>query len=152
MLTKQIPIQAATHSSYRDSNRLIPLFNPTPTLMQPESYPHTLIQPDSYPDSSRLLPRFKVHCHGAPPQPKCPNAPLGPDYEVPGPSSSMTEDEVYSYASMVAIFRLPFLFGWRPPYHKKIGTETFWNKNEEYTMMPLICLVAGNSHFVSRWW
>eukprot|EP00035_Acanthoeca_spectabilis_P014671 m.284093 g.284093 ORF g.284093 m.284093 type:complete len:325 (-) comp16194_c0_seq1:173-1147(-) len=29
----------------------------------------------------------------------------GPDYYIPGPYSSMTEDEVYAYASMVAIFR-----------------------------------------------
>ena len=108
------------------------------------------------------LPVGKVHCHGAPPQPKCPNAPLGkcfharvlqlptvarrrrahprpagqlnhrrhphlhstpaapalplrpcpraapppgPDYYVPGNHSAMTADEVYSYASMVAMFR-----------------------------------------------
>lgn len=42
---------------------------------------------------------------GAPPQPHCPGAPYGPDYTIPSAKSQLTEDEVVSYASMVAMYR-----------------------------------------------
>ena len=44
----------------------------------------------------------KVHCKLGTPPAEC--AP-GPDYYVPGNHSALTQDEVISYASMVAIFR-----------------------------------------------
>ena len=47
-----------------------------------------------------------VHCpqhSGGPNGRNCSKA--GPDYTIPSPQSSMNEDEVWSYASMVAMFR-----------------------------------------------
>eukprot|EP01052_Picozoa_sp_SAG31_P035926 SAG31_NODE_4404_length_3264_cov_2.812322_2_plen_346_part_00 len=59
------------------------------------------VGPHHFGDLASLM-AGKVHCNV---QAKGRTCGPGPDYEIPGPESSMTEDEVYSYASMVSIFR-----------------------------------------------
>lgn len=60
------------------------------------------IQPHHFGDMASLMVG-KVHCRlGTPHKPEC--GP-GPDYFIPSNESSLTKDEVISYASLVAMFR-----------------------------------------------
>lgn len=68
------------------------------------TYPsENLIGPNHFGDLASLMVG-KVHCatgSGA----YHSTCPPGPNYYIPGPNASMTEDEVYSWASMFAMFR-----------------------------------------------
>jgi alpha-galactosidase len=59
------------------------------------------IGPHHFGDLASLM-AGKVHCNK---QSNGRTCGPGPDYEIPGPESSMSEDEVYSYTSMISIFR-----------------------------------------------